>query len=440
MQRNIRGRVALAAFAMACAASGDAARRPPAPSAPEAYLFVYFTGDTIDGEKIRFAVSDGNNALSWKTLNDGRPVLESRRGTRGLRDPFIIRSKDGDRFFLLATDLSVGRTGWGGSTTRGSRYLEIWESTDLVRWGAQRHVQVSAPDAGMTWAPEASYDPTIGAYAVYWTSTLYTDAAHGRDDGNGPQILMATTRDFRTFTPAKPYFKAADLPELIRKNGLIDATVLKDGGLFYRFTKVSQAQGCPSPDIIAQRSSSLRATGASGAWQMVSRCIGRNAGTPEVEGPTAFVANPGDTSGFRYFLWVDNYGGVGYIPLATNSLEGTVTWTYPKTFHLPASPRHGTVLPITAQEHDALAARWNRSLLVTAVGPVTLSVKAGARSASLPSSVVATFADGHTDRVGVRWAAPDWLTLRRPGDRVTVTGKLAHSSAKRATATIVAAR
>ncbi len=105
---------------------------PPAAHPPSAYMFVYFTGNTIDGEKLRFAVSEGNNALQWKSLNDARPILESHEGTRGLRDPFIMRSAEGDRFFLLATDLSTGRTGWGGSTSRGSRHLEIWESTDLI--------------------------------------------------------------------------------------------------------------------------------------------------------------------------------------------------------------------------------------------------------------------------------------------------------------------
>lgn len=435
-------RAVAALAALSGLVGGAAIGRPDGRSAatpvPEAYLFVYFTGNSIDGEKIRFAVSDGNNALWWRDLNGGRPVLESTLGTRGLRDPFILRAKDGKRFFLLATDLSTGRTGWGGATAQGSRFLEIWESPDLVHWGAQRHVLVSGPEAGMTWAPEASYDPTIDAYVVYWTSTLYTDAAHRRDDGNGPQIVMATTRDFRTFTPARPWFKAADVPGLVRANGMIDATVLKDGDFYYRFTKVTQASGCASPDIIAQRSPRLRASGASGAWQMVARCIARTAGTPEVEGPSAFVANPGDTSGFRYFLWVDHYGGVGYIPLATNSLDGAVAWTYPARFRLPASPRHGTVLPITARERDALAARWNRALLVTAVEPVVASVAPGARTAALPPSVEATFADGHRETVAVRWQAPDWRALRRRGGRTTVTGSLANSAATPAIATLTA--
>lgn len=331
------------------------------PDPKQAYLFVYFTADTVEGEKLRFAVSDGNNALQWRPLNDARPILESTMGTRGLRDPFILRSPEGDRFFLLATDLSAGTTGWDGATVHGSRYLEIWESTDLIHWGEQRHVRVSADAAGMTWAPEAHYDPGIDAYVVYWTSTLFRDAAHKQGDGNGPQILISTTRDFRHFTTPRPWVKAADLPFLVKDKGMIDATVLKDGDYYYRFTKVSEISGCPSSDIMGQRSRSLRATTESGAWTVIDRCIGRRAGTPEVEGPSVFAANPGDTSGFRYYLWVDNYGGIGYIPLATNSLTPPIKWTYPKDFRLPKSPRHGSVLSITAKERDALIARWGQA-------------------------------------------------------------------------------
>ncbi|KQR83730.1 glycoside hydrolase family 43 [Sphingomonas sp. Leaf343] len=347
-------------LAAAVALSGATSAAEPVAPAPAgaAYLFVYFTENTIDGEKLRFAISDGNNALQWKTLNDGRPMLQSNEGTRGLRDPFIMRSAEGDRFFLLATDLSAARTGWGDATRHGSQYLEIWESTDLIHWGKQRHVRVNLPAAGMTWAPEATYDPTIGAYVVYWTSTLYKDAAHMVEDGEGPQILTATTRDFRTFTTPTPWFKAADVPGAVRAKGMIDATVMKDRGLYYRFTKISDARACASSDILAQVSPSLRTDGASGQWKILDRCIGRRAGTPEVEGPTAFVANPGDTSGFKYFLWVDDYGGAGYIPLATNALDGKIAWTYPRDFHLPPSPRHGTVLSITAAERERIEAHW----------------------------------------------------------------------------------
>jgi putative cell wall-binding protein len=412
----------------------------PTPDDLQSYMFAYFTGDSVDGEKIRFAVADGNNALDWDTLNAAQPVLESTLGTKGLRDPFIFRSKEGDRFFLIATDLSVGRTGWGGATDRGSRYLEIWESTDLVNWGEQRHVEVNLPNAGMTWAPEASYDSTIDAYVVYWTSSLYTDDTRTTGDGNGPQILTSITRDFRTFSEPTPWFKAADLPSLIQGNGLIDSTVLHDGDTYYRFTKASQKSGCASPDIIGQKSDSLRATTASGAWQLIDECIGRTAGTPEVEGPSIFKANPGDVSGFAYYLWVDNYGGRGYIPLGTDSLEGDISWTYPQQFSLPASPRHGSVLAITRAERDALAGKWGPNLLVTAVAPSALEVQAGASAAPLPPTVQATFGDGSTRDVAVTWDALPSGALEHAGE-VTVHGDLANGSATRATAviTVVAA-
>lgn len=66
-----------------------------APSAPRyaGYLFAYFTGEgTADGEQIRYALSRGDNALSWRELNGGQPVLTSTTGEKGLRDPFVIRS------------------------------------------------------------------------------------------------------------------------------------------------------------------------------------------------------------------------------------------------------------------------------------------------------------------------------------------------------------
>ncbi len=59
-------------------------------------------------------------------------------------------------------------------------------------------------------------------------------ALQGRDhkveDGDGPQILRATTRDFRTFTTPEPWFKADDVPGAVKAKGMIDATVMADKG------------------------------------------------------------------------------------------------------------------------------------------------------------------------------------------------------------------
>ncbi|MFN3292633.1 MAG: NADH-quinone oxidoreductase subunit D, partial [Gemmobacter sp.] len=47
--------------------------------------------------------------------------------------------------------IPIGRNGdWDRAQRQGSRYLEIWESTDLKNWSEQRHVLVSPPTAGNT--------------------------------------------------------------------------------------------------------------------------------------------------------------------------------------------------------------------------------------------------------------------------------------------------
>lgn len=85
-------------------------------------------------------------------MNGGRPVLRSSLGTKGLRDPFIIRDPAGTKFYLIATDLKMyGGAGgnWDTASRNGSLALSIWESTNLKDWSAQRLVKVSPSTAGM---------------------------------------------------------------------------------------------------------------------------------------------------------------------------------------------------------------------------------------------------------------------------------------------------
>lgn len=323
-------------------------REAPAPAPYTGYAFSYFTGNSIAGEKIYFAASRGNNALQWDELNDGKPLLESTMGEMGLRDPFLIRSPEGDRFYLIATDLSIGRNGdWDRSQRTGSKYLEVWESTDLKTWSAQRHVKVSPDTAGNTWAPEAYWDESLQQYVVFWASKLYAenDTTHIGNSYN--RMLYATTRDFVTFSEAKIWQD--------RGESRIDSTVIKENGTYYRFTKDEGGGGTGCSDIIQEKSSSLTAVDLPGnpSWTFMDACIGRDAGTSAVEGPTVFKRNPGDTSGGQYYLFVDEYGGRGYIPLTTNDLDNP-NWQVPAAYNLPASPRHGTVIPVTQAELDEL--------------------------------------------------------------------------------------
>lgn len=323
-------------------------REAPAAAAYTGYAFSYFTGNSIEGEKIYFAASRGNDALTWDAVDNGEPMLQSSMGEMGLRDPFLIRSPEGDRFFLIATDLSIGRNGnWDRAQRTGSRYLEVWESTDLKNWSEQRHVLVSPETAGNTWAPEAYWDDDLQQFVVFWASKLYAEDDPDHTGSTYNRMLYATTRDFVTFSEAKIW---QDIGA-----SRIDSTVIREGEMYYRFTKDEGAGTTGCSDIIQEKNDELTEPDLvdSKAWAYQAGCIGKNAGTSAVEGPSIFKANEGDDSGSSYYLFVDEYGGRGYIPLGTDDLENP-DWQVAGSYDLPASPRHGTVIPVTQTELDSL--------------------------------------------------------------------------------------
>ena len=159
-------------------------------------------------------------------------------------------------------------------------------------------------------------------------------------------MLISKTSDFVTFSE----------PEIWQDAGTarIDSTVLREGDVYYRFTKDEGAvTGCT--DIIQESSSVLAANLSS--WSIIASCIGANAGTSAVEGPTSFKANPNDVNGQKYYLFLDEYTGRGYIPLETADIAAP-DWKVSSSYSLPASPRHGTVVPITAAELAAITEHY----------------------------------------------------------------------------------
>ncbi|KXJ88361.1 glycosyl hydrolase [Microdochium bolleyi] len=313
-------------------------------SSYEGYAFLYFEPSI---EQLFLASSNGNDALSFKPLNSGRPILNSTLGDKGVRDPFILRSVEGDKFYIIATDLCTAcGTDWGTAVRKGSRSVMVWESSDLVTFSAQRSVLVSPESYGNTWAPEAYWDDSLGAYVMYWASAIYdqaTDPDHTA--GQYQRVVYATTQDFITFTAPQVWQDEAP-------NGRIDSTVIKEGDVYYRFTKAT-INGCA--DIVQERSTVL--TAPLGDWTRIASCIGRGAGTAEVEGPCIFKTNPGDIRGERFILLADEFGGKGYVPLETTNIAGG-EWTLQTNYNFPITPRHGTVIPITAAELAAIDAAW----------------------------------------------------------------------------------
>ncbi|WP_233518003.1 family 43 glycosylhydrolase [Streptomyces corynorhini] len=305
------------------------------------YAFTYFTGDSAaDSEQIRMALSRGNDPLHWRELNGGKPVLSSELGTKGLRDPFIIRSPEGDKFYQIATDLRIyGNGNWDQVQRTGSKSIMVWESTDLVNWTDQRLVKVAPDTAGNTWAPEAYYDASLNAYVVFWASKIYADDDPRHTGSTYNKMLYATTRDFRTFSE----------PEVWSDPGysVIDSTVISHNGSYYRFTKDERNASSTTPCskfITAEKSTDLRST----SYDFVADCIGKGS-ISQGEGPTVFKSNTEE----KWYLFIDEFGGRGYIPFETTDLDSG-KWTMSENFELPVNPRHGTVLPVTAAEYERL--------------------------------------------------------------------------------------
>jgi beta-xylosidase len=385
------------------------------------YMFSYFTGEgTPNGEQVYFGLSQGNDPLHWQQLNNANPTLTSTLGEKGLRDPFIIRSPEGDKFYQIATDLRIyGNGNWDAAQRTGSKSIMVWESTDLVHWTDQRLVKVSPDTAGNTWAPEAFYDPTLGAYVVFWASKIYADNDPNHTGSTYNKMMYATTRDFYTFSA----------PQVWKDPGysVIDSTMTQYNGSYYRFTKDERNPTSSSPCskyIIEEKSSTILNLN----YDFVAECIGSGS-LSRGEGPTIFKSN----TEHKWYLFIDEYGGRGYVPFETTDLDSGV-WTMSTNYTLPASPRHGTVMPVTQTEYDRLLGAYQPDQLVNSVDDTSVLTSVG-DAPLLPATVTAHYADGSSRSTAVTWDAVDPSAYASAGS-FTVQGTLAAGVTVRARATV----
>lgn len=302
----------------------------------DAYVYTYFRGNIYgNGESQHIHMATSEDGLHWSALNNNEAILKATEGTRGVRDSFLLRSHDGDHFYLIGTDLDANGGDWGAYGNNGSRNICVWESDDLVNWSEERLVEIAPKNAGCMWAPEAFYDETTGEYVVYW--------ATGIRGGNGKKIYYAKTRDFYHFTQAQVYKDV--------ENGItfIDTTMTEYEGTYYRFTKNEQELS-----ILMETSNQVL-----GDFTQIKTKI---AGETGVEGPAIYKINGQE----KWCLYMDGYAfgnsGVGYFPLIAESLEDLKMANFrklkPEEYELPPGAKHGSFVPITKEEYQALQEKW----------------------------------------------------------------------------------
>lgn len=310
----------------------------PAKKEYAAYLYTYFRGNIYgNGESQHIHIATSTDGFFWTALNDNEPILKAELGTKGVRDSYLIRSPEGDHFYLIGTDLDANGGDWGAYGGNGSRYIRIWESDDLVNWSEERLVLIAPENAACMWAPETTYDPTTGEYVVYW--------ATGLKGGDGKKIWYAKTRDFYTFTEPQIYKNT--------EGGItfIDTSITEYQGVYYRFTKNENELS-----ILLETSDKVL-----GEYSLVKKQI---AGEFGVEGPAIYRINGEE----KWVLYMDGYtgvnSGVGYFPLVANSLEDLKSGNFVRMnkgeYEMPAGAKHGSFVPITQEEYDALQTKWGK--------------------------------------------------------------------------------
>ncbi len=302
------------------------------------YLWTHFA--TEGGyETIFFGHSE--DGLHWSKLNDNQSILANLGGDLGVRDPHLVRSPDGDKYWIIGTDLHAEGGGAGGSgwdQLNASQNLVVWESTDLVNWSDQRIVFAGFDQAGCVWAPEATYNEATGEYYVYWAARDRTD--DGTNDW-ALRMYLTKTRDFVTFTEPEIWTSLNEKGDGLAGPNIIDSTIAKEGDTYYRF---STSDWHTVVDT---------ATSLDGPWTRVidpgeASAHGLRA---SMEGLTVYPLPDG-----RWAAMGDQNGYYGHIADTLESLEfeqlsvgaGADQYSFDQRF------RHGSVLRLSAAEEERL--------------------------------------------------------------------------------------
>ncbi len=322
------------------------------------YLWTNF--DASGGyEKIFFGYSE--YGLTWSKLNkdeygNAQPVLvnDAEGSDLGVRDPHIIRSAEGDKYWILGTDLHAEGGGPGGSgwdQQNASQNIVVWESNDLVNWSEPRLVYSGFENAGCVWAPEAYYDNTTGDYLVYWSAR---DKSLSGTDDNALRVYVCRTRDFVTFSEPKVWL--SEDPENSEIN-IIDSTIVQgDDGRYYRFstsdwnTIVDVSDTLDADDVFDVRVDADKST-PDGSWtRLVKRDGQAAAGFSSGEGLTVYQLPDG-----TWCAMADNSGYTAY--LTDDLASGTFEKSSEASF-VDGRFRHGTVMRLSEAEEARLLEKY----------------------------------------------------------------------------------
>lgn len=289
-----------------------------------AYLFAYFTGNDISQESIRFALS--SDGYTYKALNNNKPVLNSAdiSSTGGVRDPHIYRGPDGN-FYMVATDM-VSAQGWDSN-----RAMVLLKSPDLINWKSSIvniQTKYGYTDLLRVWAPQTIYDEKTHKLMIYYSLKR----------GNNPDIIYYSYAN-ESFTdiegePKQLFYSPTN-------NACIDADIIPGNGEFNLFFK-TEGNGNGIKKAVSKSLTE--------GYVLHDQYLQQT--TSPVEGACVFKLINSDD----YILMYDMYTSGKY--QFTRSSDLTNFKVIDNEVSMDFTPRHGTVMPVTAAEARALINKW----------------------------------------------------------------------------------
>jgi arabinoxylan arabinofuranohydrolase len=294
---------------------------------PVGYLFAYFVGNGPGQEQVHYALSkDGYN---YRALNNNQPVIDSKTISHsgGVRDPHILRGEDG-HFYMVLTDLYVPDMGWENTA------MVLLKSPDLINWS---HSIIDIPQSypenfgqvNRVWAPQTIYDPASDKYMIYWSM---------RHNQEADIIYYAYANEDFTDLAHEPK------QLLYKKGACIDGDIVRKDGKYHFFFKNEDEDAKGIMKAVSDKINE--------GYQVLEGYVDQTEHAVEGSGTFKLIGTD------RYILMYDVYMNGKYQFCESEDLENfkVIDSEISMNFH----PRHGSVIPITQKEMDALLAQWGQ--------------------------------------------------------------------------------
>ena len=333
------------------------------------YLFAYFTGNSDDGERLRYAVSD--DGYNFESLNGGWAVSKDIQATlaadahaypiyptgtvegtdaRGnIRDPYILEAEDGS-YYILGTDLDTDTNGFSDNAK-----LIVWHINDLrdidstdpwfidITGMMNENIYKWNSTINRAWAPEAIWDPEMNAYMLHF-------AAANTSWNYGTRLYYVYTRDFKTFlTAPKPL-----LPHVSADT--IDANITYYNGLYHLWYK----------DESVSKIGYATAEHPNGPYSQIEQFL-PGSYSNVFEGPEVYKLHNSHDGG-NYVMFADHFSSsdsfiAGYKNTTPFIHSGGYTELTPSTtFNIShLNPRHASMCRITTEQYNQLIAKFGKN-------------------------------------------------------------------------------